>query len=192
MHGELQRIVVLCFVAVATVGVYLFVVQERAEAPVQDETTQTQIDPPSLELDTGPEDTNVDNASPETNNLNALPAADGRPVEVYDGITIGNAATSLDLSGRRLEGSLKAEIRLLSNLETLDLSNNRFTGLPAEVGQLSKLKELNLANNELTGLPRELGNLQNLEILDLRGNNPSPEDLAIIREALPAGTQILE
>lgn len=132
--------------------------------------------------------------------MNRIPTPDthtnsptqGQSVEIYDGISVASNSTTLDLSGRGLEGSLKAEIRLLADLETLDLSNNQFTGLPAEVGQLSKLKTLNLANNQFTGLPHELGNLQNLETLDLRGNNPSEQDLAIIREALPAGTQILE
>lgn len=173
MSGELQRIVVLCFVAVASVGVYLFITQEKAEAPVQESVT--------------PSETSI-----ETAEQTSVPTTKtGRMIEVYDGISVDSGVTVLDLSGRQLEGSLKAEVRMLSNLEVLDLSNNLFTGLPAEVGQLSKLKVLNLANNQFTGLPRELGNLQNLETLDLRGNNPSNEDLTIIREALPATVVII-
>lgn len=98
--------------------------------------------------------------------------------------------THLNLSNNSLTGALQAEVRNLSNLKVLDLSNNQFTGVPAEVGQLSNLEELNLSNNQLTGLPHELGNLNNLNTLDLRGNNPSKFDLEIIRSSL-TGTEIL-
>lgn len=97
----------------------------------------------------------------------------------------------LDLSNNMLEGALQAEVRFLSNLIVLDLSNNGFTGVPAEVGQLHKLEVLNLSHNNLTGLPYELGNLQNLKILDLRGNEYSKDDLARIQAELPATTQVL-
>jgi len=73
----------------------------------------------------------------------------------------------------------------------LDLSNNNFTGVPAEIGQLQQLEVLNLANNQLTGLPYELGNLANLQLLDLRGNQYAAQDLARIKETLPANVQIL-
>lgn len=96
----------------------------------------------------------------------------------------------LDLSGNELSGSLQAEVRFLSELKQLDLSDNNFTGVPAEVGQLSKLEILDLSNNELTGLPHELGNLKKLKLLDLRGNNPSQFDLDIITKNLPASTEI--
>lgn len=107
------------------------------------------------------------------------------------GITLSPAMTKLDLSSRGLKGSLPAEVRLLSRLEVLDLSNNYFTGLPAEVGQLKELRQLDLSDNKFTGLPHELGNLQNLEVLDLRGNNISEFDLDIIVSNLPARATIL-
>lgn len=112
-------------------------------------------------------------------------------VEVYDGIKVPMNSTELNLSNQNLEGSLKAEVRLLAELQVLNISNNNFTGLPAEVGQLSKLKVLNLSNNPLTGLPHELGNLQNLKQLNLSGTNYSEFDLNIIRESLPADTEII-
>lgn len=112
-------------------------------------------------------------------------------VEVYDGVSVPVDTKTLNLSGRDLTGSLKAEIRLLSELETLDVSGNSFTGLPAEVGQLTQLRMLKLADNPLTGLPHELGNLQNLVVLDLRGTDASEADLAIISDRLPDSTSIL-
>jgi Leucine-rich repeat (LRR) protein len=87
----------------------------------------------------------------------------------------------LNLSDNRLTGAIPAEIRLLSKLEVLDMSDNAMTGLPAEIGQLSHLKTLDVSNNQLTGLPLELGQLKNLETLDLRGNNYSKQDLDRIR-----------
>lgn len=112
-------------------------------------------------------------------------------VEVYAGISVVKSETKLDLSGRGLTGSLKAEVRQLSALKELDISNNKFTGVPAEVGQLSELRVLNLSNNPITGLPYEIGNLKKLEILDLRGTNYAKTDLEVIAKGLPATVQIL-
>lgn len=95
---------------------------------------------------------------------------------------------SLDLSSNQLEGALQAEIRHLSNLKVLDLSDNKFTGVPAEVGQLKNLEVLDLSNNLLTGLPYELGNLSKLKLLDISGNKYSEADLNVIRKSLPSFT----
>lgn len=119
------------------------------------------------------------------------PAPSGDRISVYDGISVASNVRELNLSGKNLSGSLKAEVRFLSDLEVLNLSSNDFTGLPAEVGQLSKLRILNLSDNPFTGLPQELGNLKNLEVLDLRGTNYSEFDLKIISERLPSNTQVL-
>lgn len=96
----------------------------------------------------------------------------------------------LNLSNNSLEGALQAEVRHLENLKVLNLSNNKFTGVPAEVGQLKNLEVLNLSNNKLTGLPYELGNLSKLKLLDISGNAYSEADLAKIRASLPSSTVI--
>ncbi len=145
--------------------------------------TQTARDKDSSEL-------NNEVASEQTN-VNAIHrSAQGLthfPSDVLKHMSI----KSLDLSQNKLTGALPAEIRFLQNLETLDISDNRMTGLPAEIGQLPKLRVLDASNNELTGIPHELGNLQTLEILDLSGNNISSHDLEIIRAKLPQTTQIV-
>lgn len=97
----------------------------------------------------------------------------------------------LDISNNRLEGALPAEIRFLQKLRILDMSDNAMTGLPAELGQLSELRMLDVSNNNLTGIPHELGNLQNLEVLDLSDNSISPQDLDVIRAKLPKTTEII-
>lgn len=99
-------------------------------------------------------------------------------------------ATSLNLAGNQLSGSLPAEIRFLENLTNLDLSNNKFTGVPAEIGQLSKLETLNLSGNPITGLPNELGNLKNLKVLDLTNTNYSTQDLQGIKANLSTAVVI--
>ena len=104
------------------------------------------------------------------------------PKEVLDQTNL----VILDISDNNLTGALPAEIRHLTKLEELNVSNNKMTGIPAEVGQLSKLKTLNYANNQITGLPQELGNLTQLEVLDLRDNPKiSQYDLSLISPKLP-------
>lgn len=115
----------------------------------------------------------------------------GKKISVYDGIEVNENAKELNLAGQQLSGSPKAEVRLLTKLEELDISDNNFTGVPAEVGQLTNLRILNLSNNPLTGLPYEIGNLNNLEVLDVRGTNYSAADLQVIQQNLPNQTVVL-
>ena len=97
-----------------------------------------------------------------------------------------SSVTKLDVSNNSLTGALPAEIRKLTNLETLDASNNKLTGIPAEIGQLSKLRFVNFSNNDISGLPLELKQLKNLDTLDLRGNpHVSQRDLKLIRQEIP-------
>ncbi len=85
-----------------------------------------------------------------------------------------------------LDGSLIGEIRQMSQLQTLDVSNNKMTGMPAEIGQLSKLQKLDYSNNDITGLPNELANLKNnLKEFNLSGNPLSQEQIIKLKAALP-------
>ena len=108
------------------------------------------------------------------------------PTYIFDRTDI----EELNLSNNLLDGALQAEVRHLQNLKVLNLSNNKFTGVPAEVGQLKNLEVLDLSDNQLTGLPNELGKLSNLKLLDVSGNAYSEADLAQIRKSLPSSTVI--
>ena len=52
-----------------------------------------------------------------------------------------NNSTKVSLSGLMLE-EIPTEIKLLKNLEFLDIRNNQLTTLPKEIGNLRKLKSL--------------------------------------------------
>jgi Leucine-rich repeat (LRR) protein len=98
----------------------------------------------------------------------------------------------LNISNNKITNSIQAEIRQLQNLKVLNASNNLMTGVPAEIGQLQNLQVLDLSNNQLTGLPYELGNLSNLKTLNISGNNYSSHDLNIITEKLPPNVNIIK
>ncbi len=126
----------------------------------------------------------------ESSNLISLDLSEKGLKKVPDYVFARTDLEFLDLSNNELTGALQAEVRHLQSLKKLDLSGNKFTGVPAEVGQLKNLEILDLSNNVLTGLPYELGNLSNLKILDLSGNHYSEADLTIIQKSLPVSVEI--
>lgn len=77
---------------------------------------------------------------------------------------------TLKLSQRKLN-EFPHNLRALAPLlRTLDLSDNKFVGLPNEIGEFTLLKQLNLSQNRLTGLPGTLGALVKLECLNCAEN----------------------
>ena len=117
----------------------------------------------------------------------------------WDGVSVSERVTSLDLAGQTLNGQIPPELADLDALQSLDLSRGRLSGpiptelgslrnlqylrlggndlsgvIPAELGGLGKLEDLRLEDNDLDGqIPVELGRLSNLKWLDLSGNQLS-------------------
>jgi hypothetical protein len=76
---------------------------------------------------------------------------------------------SLDLSDNELT-ELPDSISSLTNLQSLDLLNNRLTELPDWISSLINLQSLDLWGNKLTDLPDWIGSLTNLQSLDISCN----------------------
>ena len=94
---------------------------------------------------------------------------------------------SLNLQRNRLSGTIPPELSGLARLEELALSQNRLTGaIPARLGNLAALERLYAHSNRLTGaIPPELGNLAQLELLSLTANQLTgaiPAELADLSE----------
>ncbi|CAA3007326.1 probable LRR receptor-like serine threonine-kinase At2g24230 [Olea europaea subsp. europaea] len=85
----------------------------------------------------------------------------------------GEYVVKLEASGLDLNGVIPDNtIGKLKNLEFLDLSNNKITGLSSDFWSLSSLKNLNLSFNQISGiLPSNIGNFGQLQSLDLSFNN---------------------
>ena len=107
-----------------------------------------------------------------------------KPLDDWLGVTADRdgVVTGIELRGKviswdpnewnELEGEIPREIAYLSDLETLDLSENSLFGrVPPELGGLAKLKRLDLSFNGLSwGIPPELGALTELKRFDLGYN----------------------
>lgn len=170
----MKNLLIVIFAVLVLLGGGYFIRNKKVSTP----TTET---PSSKVTKSVP----TDNFRGETLNLSGQGLTKA-PSDIFDNTNL----SELDLSRNNLDGALPSQVGQLTNLRILDLSDNKFTGVPAEVGQLKNLEVLDLSNNLLTGLPNELGNLKNLKLLDLSGNNYSEMDLAGIRKNLPGTTVI--
>jgi internalin A len=111
------------------------------------------------------------------NNIKSLPSEMGKmtKLEVFK------------IDHNILEGSLIGEIRQMSQLRVLDVSNNKMTGMPAEIGQLSNLESLDYSYNRIDGLPNEISNLKNtLKEFNLTGNPLSQDKINKLKADLPS------
>lgn len=87
-------------------------------------------------------------------------------------------ATILTLSGLKLT-RLPESLGQLTDLESLDLSNNDLRELPMFLGQLKQLRSLFIDHNQLSEWPESLSQLWHLVILHVSGNQLTtlPESL---------------
>jgi internalin A len=73
----------------------------------------------------------------------------------------------------KIEGKIEQlapEIASMTQLISLDLSNNRLTELPSSIGRLKNLQHINVANNNITNLPEEINKLTQLISLNASDN----------------------
>ena len=86
-----------------------------------------------------------------------------------------SGATGLELSGRQQDDTsqlrmLPDELRHLTQLQSLNIANNKLEALPEWLKQFTQLQSLNVSNNRLTILPEWLRDITQLEYLYLSGN----------------------
>ncbi|KAG6486223.1 hypothetical protein ZIOFF_054793 [Zingiber officinale] len=81
-------------------------------------------------------------------------------------------ARELDLQNKLMDQIdwLPDSIGKLSDLVTLDVSENRLVALPGTIGGLSSLTRLDLHSNRIAQVPDSVGDLYGLVFLDMRGN----------------------
>ncbi|MFT5322430.1 MAG: hypothetical protein ACI8P0_000265 [Planctomycetaceae bacterium] len=91
---------------------------------------------------------------------------------------------TLDLSDNQL-AALPEWLGRLTQLQMLDLSDNQLAALPEWLGRLTQLQTLNLSRNQLTALPESLGQLTQLQTLNLSRNR-----LTALPESLGQLTQL--
>ena len=94
------------------------------------------------------------------------------PIADWTGVALGEASgrvTEILLGGMGLNGRIPTELGSLTNLQSLDLSDNRLTGsIAAELLDLANLQELYLGGNLLTGcVPDGLRDVPNNDIARL-------------------------
>ncbi|XP_043701320.1 leucine-rich repeat receptor-like protein kinase TDR [Telopea speciosissima] len=105
----------------------------------------------------------------------------------WSGITCtknSSMIVGLDLSRKSLSGSISGKhIKLLYNLEDLNLSHNSFSGqLPPEIFNLTNLRSLDISRNNFSGqFPAGISAVQHLVLLDAFSNSfsgPLPPEVA--------------
>ncbi len=126
---------------------------------------------------------NIQSLSITDNNITALPA------EIFANLT---NLRLLDISNNKLTTLPEEIFNGTRNLSMLWLNNNNIAMLPIKIfANLSDLHTIQLRDNQLTTLPvNTFSGLTQLRWLCLEGNPLQPEVMEVIREALPATTEI--
>ncbi len=92
--------------------------------------------------------------------------------------------TNLSLSNCRIK-----EVWFLvdkTELQYLNLSNNRIKTIPTSIKNLERLVTLDLSNNRIKQLPiEELSSLENLRVLNIKGNKLPFEDIVNLIRLMP-------
>ncbi|KAL7213818.1 hypothetical protein ACSBR2_016366 [Camellia fascicularis] len=83
-----------------------------------------------------------------------------------------NGSVAIDTGIRSEAAGNGLEIAELTQLKSIDFSNNGFTGsIPFELGNCSLIEYLELSQNSFTGdMPESFGNLLNLRFINLYSN----------------------
>lgn len=105
-----------------------------------------------------------------TNDVNWADA--GITMDTWTNITLDaqGRVASLVITDGGMTGELTPDLRVMTALETLNLSNNQLTGeIPSQFIQLTALETLNLSDNEIETLP-DLTGLTQLTSFDVRNN----------------------
>ena len=106
----------------------------------------------------------------EVNNLNNLNWDKDTDLTSWNVITsINDRITEIRLGCNNII-YIPKEIDNLTQLNRLDLYNNKLTCIHKEIGNLTQLTELYLGSNLLTSIPNEIGKLTQLNRLDLYNN----------------------
>ncbi len=91
-------------------------------------------------------------------------------MDTWDGVRLdGNKVTALRVISKNIT-VLPFSIGELTDLEDLDLYENKLTSVPSSIGNLVKLTHLAFSYNDLTSVPEEIGNLTALGGLYFENN----------------------
>ncbi|XP_047981899.1 receptor-like kinase TMK4 [Salvia hispanica] len=86
-----------------------------------------------------------------------------------------NKVSSINLASKSLSGKLPPEINQLSNLKTLSLQRNKFTGPLPALSNMASLQEVNLEDNGFTSIPPGfLSGLTSLQFFSINNNSNLP------------------
>ncbi|KAL1219451.1 Leucine-rich repeat receptor-like tyrosine-protein kinase PXC3 [Cardamine amara subsp. amara] len=103
----------------------------------------------------------------------------------------------IKLQENKLTGEIPDDIKLLSNLLTLNVSWNSLSGsIPPSLTQLKKLSTMNLQDNNLNGsIPENIGDLEDLIELQLGQNRlsgeiPAPDSLISLTQLILSNNQL--